>query len=84
MTALVSSPLRYPGGKTKLFPFFADLISVNGLFGCEYREPFAGGAGLALNLLAGGFVSHVHLNDIDPGIFAFWKVATSETEALCT
>lgn len=81
---LASSPLRYPGGKAKLFPFFAGLIESNDLFGCEYREPYAGGAGLALNLLAGGFVSHIHLNDIDPGIFAFWRIATRSPEALCS
>ena len=23
---MISSPLRYPGGKTKLYPFFAQLI----------------------------------------------------------
>jgi DNA adenine methylase len=80
---LVMSPLRYPGGKAKLFSFFAGLIEGNDLFGCEYREPYAGGAGLALNLLAGGFVSHVHLNDIDPGIFAFWRSATQAPDALC-
>jgi len=82
--SLVSSPLRYPGGKAKLFPFFAGLIEANNLFGCEYREPYAGGAGLALNLLAGGFVSRIHLNDIDPGIFAFWRTATRSAEALCS
>lgn len=81
---LASSPLRYPGGKAKLFPFFAGLIEANDLFGCEYREPYAGGAGLALNLLAGGFVSRIHLNDIDPGIFAFWRSATQSPEALCS
>lgn len=81
---LTSSPLRYPGGKTKLFPFFASLIGDNDLFGCEYREPYAGGAGLALNLLAGGFVSRIHLNDIDPGIYAFWRSATQASDALCS
>lgn len=81
---LISSPLRYPGGKAKLFPFFASLIEANDLFGCEYREPYAGGAGLALNLLAGGFVSRIHLNDIDPGIYAFWRSATQSPDALCS
>ncbi|MEA3049093.1 MAG: adenine methylase [Sphingomonadales bacterium] len=81
---LISSPLRYPGGKAKLFPFFADLIQVNQLFGCEYREPYAGGAGLALNLLAGGFVSRIHINDLDSGIFAFWRTATQSADKLCS
>ena len=29
--SLTSSPLRYPGGKAKLFPFFASLIEANQL-----------------------------------------------------
>lgn len=81
---VATSPLRYPGGKAKLFPFFAELIEENSLFGCEYREPYAGGAGLALNLLAGGFVSRVHLNDVDHGIFSFWRSATQSPDALCS
>ena len=44
------TPLRYPGGKRKLADFMARLISSNGLNGCDYVEPYAGGAGLAIEL----------------------------------
>ena len=77
----MKSPLRYPGGKAKLEAFFRDLIIQNGLEGVEYAEPFAGGAGLALSLLHSGHVSHVHLNDVDPFITAFWTCVLEETEA---
>ena len=74
------SPLRYPGGKAALSGFLAETIKINDLVGCSYYEPFAGGAGAALKLLAVGVVSEVHLNDLDPRIFAFWKAALNETD----
>jgi len=45
------SPLRYPGGKGKLEPFMELLIRQTGHVGGTYVEPFAGGAGIALELL---------------------------------
>lgn len=80
---MISSPLRYPGGKAKLFPFFAELFKKNRLFGAEYCEPYAGGAGLAIQLLTQGFVDRVSINDIDTSIYAFWKSALYETDTFC-
>ena len=45
------SPLRYPGGKTKLYKYVKAIIEANDLIGETYIEPFAGGSGLALKLL---------------------------------
>lgn len=80
---MLSSPLRYPGGKAKLYPFFAELINKNDLFGTEYCEPYAGGAGLALKLLSYGFVDKIALNDIDVSIFSFWKSAIENNDKFC-
>ena len=66
------SPLRYPGGKACLYPLVASLLKANKLQRRHYAEPFAGGCGLALALLYGGHVSDVHINDLDPSIWAFW------------
>ena len=38
-----------------------------------YVEPFAGGAGVALRLLVDGEVEKVRINDLNPGIAAFWR-----------
>jgi DNA adenine methylase len=81
---MISSPLRYPGGKAKLFPFFANLITKNGLLGSHYCEPYAGGAGLALRLLTCGFVDRILINDIDKSIYAFWKVALEKSDQFCS
>ncbi|OUI94133.1 hypothetical protein HK13_06655 [Acetobacter indonesiensis] len=80
---MVSSPLRYPGGKSKLFKFFCDIIKANDLYNCSYCEPYAGGAGLAIKLLVNGFVKEISLNDIDPGIYAFWTSALYDTDNFC-
>ena len=77
------TPLRYPGGKTKLAPFIQELFEVNDLGTDDYVEPFAGGAGVAINLLIYEFVRCVHLNDADRAVWAFWKSALDETESLC-
>lgn len=66
------SPLRYPGGKGKLFSFVKDLILHNGLDGGSYSEPYAGGASIALGLLLEDYVSTIHINDYDKSIYSFW------------
>lgn len=75
------SPLRYPGGKARLAPFFARLINAQDPVPTHYAEPYAGGAGAALRLLTDGVVEHVHLNDINAGIAAFWRTITTPDTA---
>lgn len=77
------TPLRYPGGKRKLANFIDLLITSNNLKGCDYAEPFTGGAGLAIELLRRGVVRHVYLNDIDPNVYMFWDSVLNRTEDLC-
>ncbi|AGI47377.1 Site-specific DNA methylase [Thermoplasmatales archaeon BRNA1] len=57
-----------------------DVMSLNGLEGGTYVEPFAGGAGVAINLLLSGFVSKIVLNDVDPSIYWFWKSILDDNE----
>ena len=77
------SPLRYPGGKNCIFKFMSNLIHENGLDGCIYAEPFAGGAGLALHLLLEGIVSEIYLNDLDRSIYSFWHFILEQPESFC-
>ncbi len=69
------SPLRYPGGKTFLYPFFDKIIKNNHLKNITYIEPFAGGAGAALALLFLEKVDKIIINDLDKSIYSFWKSA---------
>lgn len=66
------TPLRYPGGKSKLYYFISKLIKLNFHVKPVYVEPFAGGAGLALKLLFNDDVSDILINDYDLSIWAFW------------
>ncbi len=75
-----SSPLRYPGGKNCLLRFVSSLLRENNLIGCKYIEPFAGGAGLALNLMYEEYVERIVINDYDPLVYSFWVTCASETE----
>lgn len=76
------TPLRYPGGKQRLTPFVLEILNANNIDG-HYCEPYAGGAGVALELLLTKKVSHIHLNDCDAGIYAFWYSVLNHTEELC-
>ncbi|WP_288052025.1 DNA adenine methylase [Acidiphilium sp.] len=77
-----ASPLRYPGGKTSVLDLVATTLRLNGLERGHYAEPYAGGCGLALSLLYGGFVTDIHINDIDPAVWSFWHSVLNETDAL--
>ena len=76
------TPLRYPGGKARFAPFIASVMQVNGLDGGHYMEPYAGGAGVALELLFNGVVTDIHINDADSAVYAFWYAATACPDAL--
>ena len=79
---LTLSPLRYPGGKTKLKNYLAELLNINNING-TYIEPFAGGAGAALNLLFNNHVDDIVINDVDRSIYALWYSILYQSEILC-
>ena len=80
MSQNIVTPLRYPGGKTKLYFFVTELINVNK---CRtYIEPYAGGAGVALKLLLNNDVQKIMLNDCDKAIYSFWYSVLNYTDEL--
>jgi DNA adenine methylase len=68
----INTPLRYPGGKTRLYGLLRGTIEECGFRDCTYVEPYAGGAGAAVSLLLNGDVKRLVINDLDPAIHAFW------------
>ena len=74
------SPLRYPGGKALMTPFLVDLFRENGLQHILYAEPYAGGAGAAINLLLNGYVNEIIINDANIGIYSFWSALVTESD----
>lgn len=81
---VTESPLRYPGGKTKMYPLVRDILN-NNLEREEriYVEPYAGGAGLALKLLFQKDVDYLILNDLDYHIFCFWNSCLKDADRFC-
>lgn len=74
------SPFRYPGGKAYLLPEIATAVQSSCPGITYYAEPYAGGAGAAIELLALGAVSKIFLNDADPRIAAAWQSILQESE----
>lgn len=77
------SPLRYPGGKARLAPFFARVKWAQERDLDTYAEPFAGGVGAGLQLLSQGHIKHLAINDLNPGIAAFWRSVVHAPEEFC-
>ena len=72
------SPLRYPGGKYKMYEYVAQLIQENN---CNtYIEPFCGGAAVALELLFDGVVKKIVIKDYDYTIYCFWDSVLHRTD----
>lgn len=75
------SPLRYPGGKAGLGPYFARLLASQRIEIETYCEPYAGGAGAGLFLLTEGHVDRLLINDLNPGVAAFWRACLTQPDA---
>jgi len=76
------SPLRYPGGKARLVGYIENVISCNNLIGCDFYEPFAGGAAITIGLLQRGIISSSTIIERDPLIFAFWHAVFFHTDEI--
>ncbi|MDE1557871.1 MULTISPECIES: DNA adenine methylase [Actinotignum] len=75
------SPLRYPGGKAKLAGFLSKILDSDGGIR-RYVEPYAGGAGAGIALLSSGQVNELHINDLDPAVYSFWKLFKNNVDRL--
>lgn len=64
------SPLRYPGGKTRLVDYlYKHLQQENSK---TLISPFTGGGSFELAMLDAGVVEQLHLNDLDYGVYSLW------------
>jgi len=78
-----TTPLRYPGGKSKLSRFIELVFEENDLLDGHYVEPYAGGSGLAFALLFHEYSMHIHINDLNKSVHAFWYSVLNDTDKLC-
>lgn len=77
------TPVRYPGGKTKLYPIVRSIVDENGLAEYTYAEAFAGGAGIAMKLLLKDNAPKIVINDYDRAVYCMWDVIVNHSEELC-
>jgi len=77
----VSSPLRYPGGKSRAVEQILKHVPATMT---EYREPFVGGGSVFLAILGvfGTRLRRVIINDLNTDLYDFWCAARDQTEAL--
>jgi DNA adenine methylase len=68
----LDSFFRYPGGKSKIAGSIVKEIVGLSTGDDEYREPFVGGGGVFLPVLASGKFKRLWINDLDYGIYCVW------------
>ena len=78
------TPIRYPGGKTKIYSDIKAIMEKNCLVGHPYAEVFAGGAGLAIKLLMKGDVPSIVINDYDRAVYCMWDAIVNNGEEMCS
>ncbi|MGE7843598.1 DNA adenine methylase [Lysinibacillus sp. NPDC093712] len=75
------SPLRYPGGKSKLVQYLFSHIQKSKRD--VLYSPFAGGASFEFALLHAEAINHLHLNDLDFGIHSlYWTILNMPSELI--
>lgn len=77
MSSQNPSPFRYPGGKHKISRLVDLILSKTGA--SVYVEPFAGGAGVALELLLSGTVDRIVINDSDRAVYSAWRAMLEDS-----
>lgn len=80
------SPLRYPGGKTRMSAYLGDLFAHQyGLMDVEiWMEPFGGGLGAGLCLLNQDAVAEVWFSEKNPALAAMWRAIIADPERVAT
>nr|WP_298060682.1 DNA adenine methylase [uncultured Blautia sp.] len=73
------SPLRYPGGKSKVLDLLASYLSEEKKV---FVDVYCGGGSVGLSLLLSGVVERLIMNDLDKGVYAFFHTVLTEPEAL--
>lgn len=76
----ITTPLRYPGGKSVMTIFLKNFITANNMTNVCYAEPFAGGAGAALNLLVSKDVDNILINDASIPVYSFWESIVNHSD----
>jgi len=75
----ISSPLRYPGGKSRALPKILPQIPSNF---SEYREPFVGGGSIFIAVKQ-QYPNAIHkINDLNQDLYCFWNNVKNNVDDL--
>ncbi|CAI9386647.1 MULTISPECIES: DNA adenine methylase [Bacillaceae] len=66
------SPLRYPGGKSKMVNYIYNQLDNKKMN--HFVSPYTGGGSVEFALLEAGVINHLHINDKDFGVYALYWV----------
>ncbi|HEY9705121.1 MAG TPA: DNA adenine methylase, partial [Allocoleopsis sp.] len=78
---LLTTPLRYPGGKAKAIPQIINYLPSDF---SEYREPFIGGGSLFIYLKQTSPHIKFWINDLNYDLYCFWSMAKINMNHLIT
>lgn len=73
------SPLRYPGGKSKILDLLSTYLHEEKK---TFVDVYCGGGSVGLSLLLSGIVEHLVMNDLDKGVYALFYVILAAPEML--
>lgn len=76
---MIKSPLRYPGGKSKLAKKIYELAPLNFK---EYREPFLGGGSVFLFFRQKREDVRYWINDLNEDLYLFWVILRDNVDEL--
>jgi DNA adenine methylase len=77
--SIITSPLRYPGGKARALKKILRFIPKDF---AEYREPFLGGASVFISLKQENPELLCRINDYNRDVYCFWKTMQKNPIAL--
>ena len=77
--AVIKSPLRYPGGKSKFIPQIMSHMPVNVQ---DFREPFVGGGSVFIHVRQAFPDAKVWINDLNFDLYCFWKESQKDSCAV--
>lgn len=76
-----TSPLRYPGGKSKALDKIGRYLRLDF---AEYREPFVGGGSVFIYLKQEKPEAKFRINDLNYDLFCFWKTLKNNVDEMLT
>ena len=85
MIRKITSPLRYPGAKSKLIEYISTLVFKEFPDSkCTIIEPYAGSSIISLSLVYNKITSEAIIVERDPLIYAFWDAVFTIPDELIT